>query len=75
MPVKFWQTIVRFWFFLSYLTTVSLVVTENGKVVLYGVVSWLPGCGVSEYPGGVFTSVFSMMGFIQDILVSNSLSY
>jgi secreted trypsin-like serine protease len=41
--------------------------------VLHGVVSWLPGCGVSEYPGGVFTSVFSMMGFIQDILVSTGI--
>ena len=37
--------------------------------MLHGVVSWAPGCGMSEYPGGVFTSVFSMMGFIQDILV------
>jgi hypothetical protein len=32
MPVKFWQTIVRFWFFLSYLiTTVSIVKNQLRK--------------------------------------------
>ena len=29
MPIKFWQTIVRFWFFLSYLITAVSSVEKN----------------------------------------------
>ena len=42
---------------------------DNGKSVLHGVVSWSVGCDITDRYGAVFASVFSMIGFINDVLV------
>ena len=44
-------------------------VPEYGKSVLHGVTSWGYVCGVAGYPGSIFSNVFSMKNFIDDILV------
>ena len=46
---------------------------ESGKSVLHGVASMVIGCGISaRYPGNVYASVYSMINFIHEVLVSNS---
>ena len=53
-------------------TEVPLISDENGKSVLHGVTHGGPyGCGVNAtYPGNVFTSVYSMINFVDEVIVS-----
>ena len=60
--------------FLCFIIERSFTISdEDGKSVLHGVTSMAPyGCGISaEYPGNVYTSVYSMLNFIDEVLVSN----
>ena len=55
-----------------FLREVPLISDENGKSVLHGVThSGIYGCGVNAtYPGNIFTSVYSMLNFIDEVMVS-----
>ena len=44
---------------------------ENGKSVLYGITSKGIGCGHAPNPGPIFADVFSVIDFVNDILVRN----
>ena len=49
---------------------------ENGKSFLYGVSSWNVGFDAAlEFPGDIFASVFSMIDFVNDVLVGISKCY
>ena len=56
-----------------FLREVPLISDENGKSVLHGVAHTAPyGCGINAtYPGNVFTSVYSMINFVDEVIVSN----
>ena len=42
----------------------------DGKSVLHGSASYTGGgCGMVDTPGPTYASVFSMMGFIKDVMV------
>ena len=51
------------------------ILLVDDKQVLYGIVSYSIGCGITEPPGvpeppgAVYTNVFSQVEFIKDILV------
>ena len=51
-----------------------MISDENGKSVLHGVTHGVPyGCGINAtYPGNVFTSVYSMINFVNEVIVSTN---
>ena len=44
-------------------------VSEDGKTVLHGIITWGMGCGTPDSFSGVSTNVFKWMPFIKDVLV------
>ena len=59
--------------FLCFIIERSFTISdESGKSVLHGVSSMGIGCGISaSHPGNVYASVYSMLNFINEVLVSN----
>ena len=53
------------------LHSIFFLTQENGKSVLYGVTRQGIGCGQALNPGPIFADVFSVIDFVNDILVRN----
>ena len=49
-----------------------MIINEDGKYTLVGVVSWGYGCGMEGYPG-VYARVTSVMPWIQNTIGSSYL--
>ena len=48
-----------------------ILIAENGTATLYGIVSaGIGGCGIDDAPGGIYANVYSMIDFIEDVMVS-----
>ena len=48
-----------------------ILIAENGKATVFGIVSaGIGGCGIDDAPGGIYANVYSMIDFIEDVMVS-----